>query len=161
MIFLTVGTEYPFDRLVKAVDESISSVLPSEEVFAQIGPSKLRPQNLEYVKTIKKTEYDRIFRNSCAIISHAGMGTIISSIQLQKPLLVMPRLREHGEHVNDHQLKTAKRFEQLGYFFAVYEPKDVPEKLKTLHSIQLNGHINKPKYMISRIKIFLDNISSL
>ena len=49
-----------------------------------------------------------------AIIAHAGMGTILTALEMGKPLLVMPRRAELGEHRNDHQLATAMRFADLG-----------------------------------------------
>ena len=45
-----------------------------------------------------------------AIIGHAGIGTIITALQLAKPLLVMPRQGALRETRNDHQLATARRF---------------------------------------------------
>jgi UDP-N-acetylglucosamine transferase subunit ALG13 len=38
------------------------------------------------------------------------MGTIIGSLQLGKPVVIMPRKAQLGEHRNDHQLATAARF---------------------------------------------------
>jgi len=36
MIFLTVGTQFPFDRLVKAVDETVRKNGLDEQIFAQV-----------------------------------------------------------------------------------------------------------------------------
>jgi len=47
MIFLTVGTQFPFDRLVRAVDSIIDKGLISETLFAQIGESSYKPRNFE------------------------------------------------------------------------------------------------------------------
>ena len=49
-----------------------------------------------------------------AIVAHAGMGTILTALEIGKPLLVMPRRAALGEHRNDHQLATARRFADLG-----------------------------------------------
>ena len=43
MIFLTVGTQFSFDRLVIAIDRIIDDGLISEPVFAQIGESSYKP----------------------------------------------------------------------------------------------------------------------
>jgi len=47
------------------------------------------------------------------VIAHAGMGTILSALQFGRPLIVMPRLAQFGEHRNDHQLATARRLSEL------------------------------------------------
>jgi len=44
------------------------------------------------------------------VIAHCGMGSILSALSLGKPILVMPRSAEQGEHRNDHQFATAQRF---------------------------------------------------
>lgn len=36
IILLTVGTQFSFDRLVKAVDDALDNGLVDEEIFAQI-----------------------------------------------------------------------------------------------------------------------------
>ena len=47
------------------------------------------------------------------IVSHAGMGSILTALQCGKPILVMPRLGRLHETRNDHQLATALRFKAL------------------------------------------------
>ncbi len=51
MIFLTVGTQLPFDRLVAAVD-AWAARQPGQEVFGQIsdpGPAGYRPKHFAWV----------------------------------------------------------------------------------------------------------------
>ena len=52
MIFLTGGTQFPFDRLVKAVDETVSNNGLDEQIYAQIGATSYRPRNFEAVKVL-------------------------------------------------------------------------------------------------------------
>jgi len=54
MIFLTVGTQFPFDRLVKAVDDLLDGDLVNEKIFAQIGDSSYRPRNFKVVSSLEK-----------------------------------------------------------------------------------------------------------
>ena len=96
MIFLTVGTQFPFDRLVKAVDDVFDDGLIDEEIFAQIGESSYKPRNFECVNTLDKRRFDRLIQETSGIISHAGVGTITMALDNEKPLLVMPRLARHG-----------------------------------------------------------------
>ena len=48
------------------------------------------------------------------VVAHAGMGTIISAIELGRRVIVMPRRAELNEHRNDHQLATVERLGHLG-----------------------------------------------
>lgn len=109
MIFVTVGSQLPFDRLIKAVDEWASNK-KDIKIFAQIGLSNYKPQNIEFCNTMTPDEYNNYLGRADFIIAHAGMGTIISALESCKPLLLMPRLASQGEHRNDHQLSTANRF---------------------------------------------------
>jgi hypothetical protein len=91
MIFLTVGTQFPFDRLVKAVDHLFDEGLMPEEVFGQIGVSTYKPRHFETVVSLEKNTYDDRFQQASAVISHAGMGAITMALDQSKPLLVMAR----------------------------------------------------------------------
>jgi len=161
MIFLTVGTyPLPFERLVKAVDIAITKRLIEEEVFAQIGLSCYRPQNMGYVEMLHKEDFDSYFQKASAVISHAGMGTIKMALDNKKSLLVMPRLQEYGEVVNDHQVATAKRFEELGHILVAYSEEELPEKLQQLKSFSPRPRQSQPRAVADRIAKFLSQITA-
>ena len=77
------------------------------EVFAQIGPSRLRPRHIQHAEFVSPKECSERMTGADAVVAHAGIGTILTALELGKPLLVMPRRAEFGEHRNDHQLATA------------------------------------------------------
>jgi beta-1,4-N-acetylglucosaminyltransferase len=132
MIFLTVGTQFPFDRLVRAVDEALDGAGCREEIFAQIGDSSYQPRHFPAVASLDKRQFDENFRRASGIIGHAGMGTICMALEQKKPLLVLPRRRKFGEVVNDHQVAIARKFEQLGHVLAAYEPDQIAGKMSLL-----------------------------
>lgn len=109
MIFVTVGTQEPFDRLIKVVDE-IYNELDDKDIIVQAPLESFKPKNFKTVKFITPTEYSEIFERADLIIGHAGTGTIISAMLKQKPLIIMPRICKYGEHRNDHQLSTVQKF---------------------------------------------------
>lgn len=155
MIFLTVGTQFPFDRLVKTIDGLIKQNGSNEEIFAQIGDSKYKPKNFKAVASIEKHLFDKYMLDASCIISHAGMGTITMALENHKPLLVMPRLAKYGEVVNDHQVTIAKKFEQLGYLLVAYETEQIPEKLEQLKTFIPRNRQAQPKAVADRISQFL------
>ncbi|MFD0912575.1 glycosyltransferase [Methylophilus luteus] len=106
MIFVTVGTQLPFDRLVKTVDTWNAAKLV--ELYLQVGPSEYKPQNAEFSVFLEPAKADQLFQQAEIIISHAGMGSILTALRYQKPIIIMPRLAAQGEHRNDHQLATCK-----------------------------------------------------
>ena len=159
MIFLTVGTQFPFDRLVKAVDKAAGTNGFDERIVAQIGESSYCPENYQAVSVLEKAVFDQHFNDADSIISHAGMGTITMALDHRKPLLVMPRLRKYGEVVNDHQLAIATKFEQLGYLLVAYNAEEVPIKMKQLKSFVPQERQPCPDIVAARISTFLNELS--
>ncbi|WP_169546212.1 glycosyltransferase [Sneathiella aquimaris] len=113
MIFLTVGTQLPFDRLVRAMDDWAKRN-PQQDVFGQIadpGADGYYPQFFEWQKFVEPDEFAIRFGQSKIAVAHAGMGSIISALTNAKPIVIMPRFAKLGEHRNDHQLATAEQFQ--------------------------------------------------
>lgn len=134
-IFVTVGTDLPFDRLVKAVD-NWAAEHSNHNVLAQIGESDFVPKHMKYQKFVDPKDYKRTFSESDIIISHAGMGTILTSLCFQKPLLVIPRRASFGEHRNEHQLATAKYLKSLNKVEVANDEKDLILKLENLNCLK-------------------------
>ena len=139
MIFLTVGTQLPFDRLVAAVD-AWAGRHPGQGIFGQIaepGPSGFRPKNFDWVADLDPAAFEARFREASHIVAHAGMGTIIGALGAGKPLMVMPRRAHLGEQRNDHQFATVQRLStrpgiaQAG-ILAAFEAGEVPGRMDAL-----------------------------
>lgn len=158
MIFLTVGTQFPFDRLVKTVDDVFDQGLIDEEIFAQIGKTSYKARNFGSVASLEKKVFDKYLKESSSIISHAGIGTITMALDNHKPMLVMPRLKKYGEVVNDHQLAIAKKFEELGHVLVAYTEDKIPEKIKQLKSFVPRPRKVQTKAVIDRINKFLNEL---
>ena len=159
MIFLTLGTyPLPFDRLVQAVDEVVAKDLIDEEVFAQIGFSNYLPKHMKYEKLLEKQRFDEILSSATALIGHAGMGSISMALNHEKPLLVMPRLAKFGEHVNDHQLHTARKFEELGHILVAYDQDELAEKINRLKSFVPLPRTPNRQGVADRIQKFIEQM---
>jgi len=106
VIFLTVGMQLPFDRLVSAVDRWAERSGRGDEVFAQIGPDGAPPIHVNFARKMTGAEFrDRL--DACSLmVAHAGIGTITQALERGVPVCVMPRRASLGEHRNDHQVAT-------------------------------------------------------
>ena len=156
MIFLTVGTQFAFDRLVCAVDDAAGEGVVDDEIFAQIGESDYKPVNFEYAKVLGKYDFDKYVGGADAIIGHAGMGTINAALDKGKPLLVMPRLRKCGEVVNDHQVKIAMMFERLGVVLAAYDARQVADEMQRLSEFVPVQRASQCEQVARRVRQFID-----
>jgi UDP-N-acetylglucosamine transferase subunit ALG13 len=159
MIFLTVGTVLPFDRLVRAVDQAIEAHIITDPVFAQIGESHFRPKNMDWVTALEKSAFDQKIADASFVISHAGTGSMMIALEHRKRLLVMPRMRRHGEHVNDHQVASARRFAELGCVLAAYESDELPVRLHEIESFVPSFPPNQADRVAQRIAQLLAEIN--
>jgi beta-1,4-N-acetylglucosaminyltransferase len=132
VIFLTVGSRYGFDRLVRAVDEMVSRGEIEEEITAQIGVGAYEPRHMRFDRFVDGWRYDAHIRDASMLIGHAGSGTISLAVTHCKPLLVLPRRKRYHEHVNDHQVATARKFEELRHVLAADEAEDLPRRFAEL-----------------------------
>lgn len=161
MIFLTIGTLQPFDRLVKTVDTLVGAGRIEDQVIGQIGYGSYCPQRIQAHQVLDKKEFDEQMGKAAFIISHAGMGSIITAITLRKPMIVMPRLKKYSEHVNDHQLDTALKFEELGIVLVANTADELIEKIAMIPDFKPAPRVSRIDPLISRISGFLDTLSSL
>lgn len=140
MIFLTVGTQLPFDRLVAAVDAwaGVSRV----RVFAQTGAGSYQPRHCEFADYLAPAQADDLFRKADLIVSHAGMGSILTALKYRKRILILPRRASLGEHRNDHQLATARWLGKKPGVFVADETEDVARLLSAREVLQCGEAIS-------------------
>lgn len=107
MIFVSVGTQkFQMDRLMREV-ERLASIMPEEKFVVQYGNSTYIPNNCEVHQFMDRDQFSKYIYESDILILHGGVGTIMQGIHCHKPIIVVPRLKEFGEHVDDHQLEAA------------------------------------------------------
>lgn len=158
MIFVTVGTQLAFDRMVRVVDEWAGSTDPRPEVFAQIGPTEFVPRHIEHKAFVEPTEFAERARAATAIVAHAGMGSIITALTYAKPIIIMPRRADLGEQRNDHQLATAARFAGRPGVLVARDEGELPALLASLAELRAAEPI--PEFasagLIRAIRDFID-----
>jgi UDP-N-acetylglucosamine transferase subunit ALG13 len=127
LIFVTVGTQLPFDRLIRAVDAALDA-RPAEVLF-QIGKGSYLPRNGRFQRVMDGPEFKAAMRAATVVVSHAGIGSILASRQHRTPALLMPRKRALGEHRNDHQSATARSLAHLTGLYVAWDEADVARLL--------------------------------
>lgn len=138
-VFVSIGTHaQPFNRLLEAVDRWAAGK-KSVTVFAQIGYSTYTPQHMEFKKFLSDQEYEKQMGLADVVISHAGAGTILHALTKQKPLIVVPRLKQFNEHTDDHQIDLAQALEKRGHCVFVKETQELEGAIE-----QIKNKKNKP-----------------
>lgn len=157
-IFVTVGAQMPFDRLIRAVDDWVRS-RSDVRCFAQVGPGGYRGEHMETVEFIEPAEYRERISQSGLIVSHAGMGSIITALQYGKPIVVMPRKAALRETRNDHQFATVDRFESVDGIFVSRSEDDIPRVLQSISDAPKMQSISRfaSDDLITRIREFIES----
>lgn len=112
-IFVTVGAQMPFDRLILAIDRWAAGQVDRHEIFSQIGETSLRPANMQFTALLEPRDFARRVAWADVLVAHAGMGSILNALEHGKPIVVLPRLGLLKETRNDHQVATAQHFRQM------------------------------------------------
>jgi len=141
VIFVTVGHQMAFDRLVTAVDRW-ASLRGRKDVFAQIGDSALRPPSIDWVARLSPDEFRKAMGRADAVVAHAGMGTILSALELGKPILVLPRRAAFRETRNDHQIATARRLGRRPGIAVAMDEDALPAMLDGLDDLRPGERIS-------------------
>ena len=131
MIFVTVGSNLRFDRLVRAVD-AWAERNPEVALFAQVGDTDAPPRHVEWTARLSPDEFRARVRAADLVVAHAGMGTILTALTLGRPLLVLARQAARGETRNDHQIATARVLAARGLVTAAADEEDLGHRLDTL-----------------------------
>jgi len=131
MIFVTTGTQEPFDRLVNLVKQIIP-IYNGEIIIQARTQIEFHEENVKVFDFLKPEDFNRYFNSATLLISHAGMGGIISALYRGKPMVVFPRRLSLKEHRNDHQMATAKKMKENGYVYVAMEDNDFVETIKNL-----------------------------
>lgn len=127
MILVTVGTSTePFDRLLDSIAEVADG---KERIIVQHGASAVRPAGADCVAFLDYDELLEHMRQARAIVTHAGVGSILAARLAGKRPLVVPRRRELGEAVDDHQLELASKLDEAGVVRLVADPASLPSAL--------------------------------
>lgn len=153
MIFVTVGSQLPFDRLVEAIDEW-ASLNTDVKVIVQAGKSNFVSKYCQIKNYIAPDEWSQLLSDADVIIGHAGMGTIINCIDHNKPLVIMPRKFKLGEIRNDHQIATVSYFKDIP---GIYIANDKDTLHKSINTI-LKGNYHTAPIESKKLSLLIDEL---
>lgn len=158
-LFLSVGSRFPMDRLILAVDQFIGEN-SGYSCIAQIGDSALKPQHIEYYKTLNQRQFNIYADEADLIVSHAGMGNIILASELNKPIVIIPRRAHLKEIINDHQLGTIKGFTGKHGIFAVKDEQDIKEAIpRAIASSRDKDIYREREQLINNLRSYINSLN--
>lgn len=101
-----------------------------EKVVMQIGYTKYKPVNSQYFDFAEYSKIQKFNRDARIVVSHAGVGSILTALEQKKHLIIIPRLKKYGESIDDHQLEIAKELSVNSNVNVIYDVDNLSDLLK-------------------------------
>jgi UDP-N-acetylglucosamine transferase subunit ALG13 len=144
-----------FKRLLKELDRLKENKIIKEEVIVQAGYTKYESKNLEIFDFIDKNKLEEYQDKADLIITHGGVGSIISSIKNGKKVIAVPRLKEYSEHVNNHQKDIVENFSEQGYIIGINNIKELEKAYKDIKNFKPKKYIPNNSKIIKIVEDFI------
>lgn len=164
MIFVTVGThEQPFDRLIRQMDMLCKEKFIREDIVMQTGYSDYEPSYCEWNRLFSYQDMQEYVRDARIVITHGGPSSFIMPLQIGKIPIVVPRRKEFGEHVNDHQVEfcrvVAKRMRNVILVEDIGNLRNVLENYGAIARAMAVGIKSNNKAFIQKLEKIVENMS--
>jgi len=158
MILIMLGTQNnSFERLLKEVEKCIDKKLIDEEVIVQAGATKFKSKNMKILKLISQDRLNKYVEQANFVITHGGVGSIVTCLKAGKKVIAVPRYHKYGEHVNDHQLQIIETFDGQGFIKGIKDLEELEEAIKEISYFNPAPFISNNQNVINIIENYIDN----
>ncbi len=159
MVLVMLGTQNnSFHRLLEEIDRLINLKKIDEKVIVQAGYTKYKSNNMEIFDLISKEKLENYQKEANYIITHGGVGSIITSIKLGKKVIAVSRKHEYLEHVNNHQEEIVELFDKKGYIIGIQDVSNLGQAIDKLKDFVPNEYKLNNKKMLNIIENYIDNL---
>ena len=159
MILVLLGTQNnSFHRLLEEVEKNIEDGTINEEVIVQAGYTKFQSSKMRILDLVSREQLEQFQNEANLIITHGGVGSIISSIERGKKVIAIPRLHEYEEHVNNHQIEIVRNFNEKGYIIGIEKVEDLKYALEKIKNFKPVKYEINNRLMLKTIEEFIDKI---
>lgn len=152
MILVTLGTQDKnFVRLLEKIDQLINNGLIKDKVIVQAGFTKYNSENMEIFDLIPQDEFNDLMDKADIIITHGGVGNIISALEKNKKVIAVPRFAKYGEHINDHQTQIIAKFNALGYIIGLQDVDELDDAVKQIKKFKPKKFVHDNSKMLNLV----------
>ena len=148
MIFVTVGTAYKFESLIKYMDEL--SLRLDEKIIIQTGRSEYVPIYCNYFTFAK--DLSNYIEEASLVISHGGAGTCYEILKLGKKLIGVENKNVH----DSHQWDLLNKLEEEGYIIWCREINNLEHDIQRALNHDFKRYISPPCEIPKIIDNFLN-----
>ena len=157
MILVTLGTQdKTFVRLLEKINQLIDQGLIKDKVVVQAGFTKYSSNNMEIFDLIPQDEFNNLMSKADLVITHGGVGNIISALEKNKKVIAVPRLAKYGEHINDHQTQIIAKFNDLGYIIGLQDVDELDRAIKEVKKFKPQKFVHDNSKMLNLVSKLID-----
>ncbi len=158
MILVLLGTQNnSFHRLLEEIDKNIENGNITDKVIVQAGFTKYESDNMQIFDMIPQEELENLVKEADIIITHGGVGSIMVGIKNNKKIIAVPRLKEYGEHVNNHQLELIETFKKQGKLIGINNVNELEQALKDIQCFEVKKFDTESNRIIKLIDEFIQS----
>lgn len=158
MILVLLGTQNnSFHRLLEEIEKNIDNGNMKEEVVVQKGYTKFESKSMTLYNQLPLDEINNLIDKADLVITHGGVGSIITAIEKNKKVIAVPRLKKYKEHVNDHQLDIIKSFDEQEYIIGLNNVEELTEALKKVKDFIPKQYVKNTGDILKIVENFIDN----
>lgn len=159
MILVTLGTQdKKFHRLLETVQKLIDNKVITDRVVVQAGcSSDFISKEMEIFDLIPMDDFDKLINECEILITHGGVGSIVTGLKNNKKVIAAARLKKYGEHTNDHQLQIIDNFSNSGYILKLDDFNNLENLIKNIKKFKPKKYKSNVNNFIKLIKSEIDN----
>lgn len=158
MILVTLGTQdKSFTRLLDAIQNEIDNGNIKEKVIVQAGYTSYKSKDMEIFDFIDRDKFAELIQECDLLITHGGVGSILTGLKNNKKVIAAPRLSKYFEHTNDHQLQIIEKFDNAGLILPLYDFNNFSVVLNNVKKFKPKKYKSNTNNMIKLIENYIDN----
>lgn len=158
LILVTLGTQdKQFERLLIAVQKAIDEKVINDRVVVQSGFTKFTSKDMEIFDLIDRDKFSELIAQCDLLITHGGVGSILTGLKNGKKVIACPRLAKFGEHINDHQIQIVNNFSSEGYLLKFDENDNLADIIEKSKTFIPKVFISNNNNFVKIIENYIDN----
>lgn len=158
MILVTLGTQdKKFYRLLDEIENLKNKKIIKDKIIVQAGYSAdYKTLNMQIFDLISKEEFDNLMKQANFIITHGGVGSILTALKYHKKVIAISRLKKYKEHVNDHQIQIINNFKKEGYIIGINDTKELKSAILKIPKFKPKEFKSNKENMLDLVKTLID-----
>lgn len=158
MILVMLGTQKnSFHRLLEEIQKCIDKKVINEEVVVQAGSTKFKSKDMKIFDLISTRKLNKLIKEANYVITHGGVGSIVTCLKMDKKVIAAPRFHKYDEHVNDHQLQIIQTFDGQGFIKGIKDVSELEDAIGELPTFNPNKFVSNTKNIIHIVEDFIEN----